>query len=130
MLPRFTRVLLQPGVDAPAASKENFVASNGLEGSNGNAVHLSSVCSAIGSNVGGKTHGREEAVRGSAAECEKQGGSYRGSDSERRSIGQEDFDRWLRDLLLDMQTSIERHVAGIFEGQRQQAGGKLVVSTR
>ncbi|CAN0519768.1 unnamed protein product, partial [Ectocarpus sp. 12 AP-2014] len=29
--------------------------------------------------------------------------------------GQGDFDKWLRDLLVDMQTSIERHVASVFQ---------------
>lgn len=31
--------------------------------------------------------------------------------------GQGDFDKWLRDLLVDMQTSIERHVASVFQTQ-------------
>lgn len=31
--------------------------------------------------------------------------------------GQADFDRWLREMLVDMQASIERHVARVFESQ-------------
>ena len=33
--------------------------------------------------------------------------------------GQGDFDKWLRDLLVDMQTSIERHVASVFQTQTE-----------
>ncbi len=35
--------------------------------------------------------------------------------------GQGDFDKWLRDLLVDMQTSIERHVASVFQTQTAAA---------
>lgn len=42
------------------------------------------------------------------------GGGSSGSGS---GQGQGNFDKWLRDLLVDMQTSIERHVASVFQTQ-------------
>lgn len=47
------------------------------------------------------------------------GGDWRGGGGVGQ--GQGDFDKWLRDLLVDMQTSIERHVANVFQTQTAAA---------
>lgn len=85
VLPRFTRVLLQPGSEdsmAPSASQP----------------YMAAACTA-----------REKVeVEG----C--------GNGSVDKCVGQQqcDFDKWLKDLLVDMQASIERHVAGVFKAQQ------------
>lgn len=85
VLPRFTRVLLQPGSEdsmAPSASQP----------------YVDATCAA-----------REKVE----VEC-------RGNSSVEKCVGQQqcDFDKWLKELLVDMQASIERHVAGVFEAQQ------------
>ena len=87
LLPRFTRVLLQPGSD--------------------DALSLSPT---------------QQQCRGTVvAGCGGVGGGDDGGDSGRDKHLQNDFDKWLRDLLVDMQTSIEKHVASIFRAQTSSA---------
>lgn len=96
VLPRFTRVLLQPGVDTTAVEA---------------------------SSPQHKLADDDAAVERDVARAREQpqvaGG---GRDGDGVNNGQGDFDRWLRDLLVDMQTSIERHVASVFQTQTAVTG--------
>lgn len=100
VLPRFTRVLLQPGSEysmTPSASQP---------------------CGAATSAAREKV---EVEGRGNSS-VENCGGG--GDDGQQQC----DFDKWLKELLVDMQASIERHVAGIFEAQQALfTGGALTV---
>lgn len=94
VLPRFTRVLLHPGTDtdAPLSSSVSMaVASN-------NMVRDSNLTGNSARGIGGE----DAAGRGGVGHGEN---------------GRAGFDKWLREMLLDMQTSIERHVARVFESQ-------------
>lgn len=91
VLPRFTRVLLQPGAD-------RLVAAN-----RGNMVTPVSGC-----EYGTVGEDHDEAAGSDYSDGRRNGCSV---------DGQADFDKWLRDLLVDMQTSIERHVASVFQTQ-------------
>lgn len=91
MLPRFTRVLLQPGADKPTPDMSPTEPTE----------------------AGGNTPAEKRVVLNREDAMEEEGVSGKGYASD----GQEDFDKWLKDLLVDMQTSIERHVANVFQTQ-------------
>lgn len=156
VLPRFTRVLLQPGSEGgsapPALSSPSAGNSSSGRGSGVRApttkvarssppasVALSSplnrsstrsgsdkkklgaasspvvMPTAAAAAVDDPAVDHQESLVQSEGEDERDvwgGGSGRGAGQ-----GQGDFDKWLRDLLVDMQTSIERHVASVFQTQ-------------
>ena len=101
VLPRFTRVLMQPGSSpkvangSPRCQREDKVATDGPATEH----HVDLECEE-GRGIGGGG-----------------GDGDGGGGDEHDNDGQADFDKWLRDLLVDMQTSIERHVASVFQTQ-------------
>lgn len=150
VLPRFTRVLLQPGSEggsSPALPSPSASNSSGGRGSGVRAptkgatssppasVSLSSPSNrSIRSGSDKRRLGAaspvvmptaavavddpavdQESLTQSEDEDERdvRGGGSGGGTGQ----GQVDFDKWLRDLLVDMQTSIERHVASVFQTQ-------------
>ncbi|CBN78197.1 hypothetical protein Esi_0103_0045 [Ectocarpus siliculosus] len=155
VLPRFTRVLLQPGSEGGSAppALPSPSASNSSSGRGGGvrvptkgaripptaSVSLSSplnrtstrsgsdkkklgaasspvvMPTAAAAAVDDPAVDHQESLAQSEDEDKRDvggGGSGRGAGQ-----GQGDFDKWLRDLLVDMQTSIERHVASVFQTQ-------------
>ena len=137
VLPRFTRVLMQPGGStkvehgSPRRQREKDQAETGgpaaehrvdLEreevgkgvggGGGGGGGGCGSGAGGGGGCGGGGGGGSGEGV-GGVGGGDGGGGGGDGRDND----GQADFDKWLRDLLVDMQTSIERHVASVFQRQ-------------
>ena len=114
VLPRFTRVLMQPGsgstkvANGSPSQSEDVVAAGGLVSEQGD-VGCEGVVRGGGGDGGVGGGGGGSGGGGS-------GGGGGGGD-DRDSDRQADFDKWLRDLLVDMQTSIERHVANVFQTQ-------------
>lgn len=130
VLPRFTRVLLQPGVDtaataAAAASVEAPLAPSSAGDAcsrKGIVVGDTALRCALGGKGSENARGRGRVSDGGLGNGEREMGSGNSGGD-----GQADFDKWLRDMLVDMQTSIELYVASVFRsqtatGQRQGSG--------
>ncbi|CAM9242380.1 unnamed protein product [Ectocarpus fasciculatus] len=154
VLPRFTRVLLQPGSEGgsappdlppPSASNSNSGHESGVraptKGARTSPPTSVSLSSALNRGTRSGSSGKKKLGAASPVvmptasasvddpAVDQEGSSLAQSeDEDERDVrgggsgggtgqGQGDFDKWLRDLLVDMQTSIERHVASVFQTQ-------------
>ncbi|CAM9235190.1 unnamed protein product [Ectocarpus sp. 13 AM-2016] len=157
VLPRFTRVLLQPGSEggsappalpSPLASNSSRGRGSGVRAATTKVARSSPAASVSLSSPLNRSSSRSGSDKrklgvasspvvmptaAAAAAVDDPAVDYRESlaqseDEDKRDVrgggsgrgagqGQGDFDKWLRDLLVDMQTSIERHVASVFQTQ-------------
>jgi hypothetical protein len=117
VLPKFTRILLQPGCSNGSSSSDNTAADvHGINSSKSSSSKKK--CSATA--AASYKQQQRDPVNSGAVHTSSNSSSKVLSSSSKQQQGPE-FDDWLRTLLHDMQKSIETHIAMVFEARTAAA---------